>query len=351
MHFHFSMIKKSKSQNTAPVISSKKEETILLDDTLRPKKLAEYIGQEHVKNNLEIYIKAAQKRKQPLEHMLFYGPPGLGKTTLSHIIAYEMNSMLKITSGPALEKQADLAAILTNIKAGDVLFIDEIHRLRSNVEEILYSAMEDYALDIMIGKGPSARSMRIDIPQFTLIGATTKVSMVSAPLRDRFGSVIKLDFYTPSDLQTILKRSSSILQCSIDEKAALKIAERSRGTPRVANQLLKRIRDFAEILHEGDITEAVAHTSLGKLKIDHLGLNEHDIELLKTLIEKFDGGPVGVSTLAASLSEDQDTIEDVYEPYLLQIGFIERTPRGRKATKKAYQHIGLQDTRLQQSLL
>lgn len=349
------MIKSSKSTEPAKPArliegNSHQDDLSFLDVTLRPKSLDEYVGQEQIKSHLKVYIAAAKKRKEPLEHILFYGPPGLGKTTLSHIIANEMGVNIKITSGPVLEKQGDLAAIITNLKEGDILFIDEIHRLRSNIEEVLYSAMEDYAIDIMVGKGPSARSMRLNLPKFTLIAATTKMSMLSAPLRDRFGSITKLDFYTHDEIGSILKRSAKILNCTMEDEALTEISTRARGTPRVANRLLKRLRDFAEVLHEGVINQEVARKTLESLKVDPLGLDENDRVLLKTLIEKFGGGPVGLNTLAAATSEEQDTIEDVYEPYLIQIGFLERTPRGRKATQKAYEHLGITAPRLQENL-
>ncbi len=336
------MIERSKKTSPATRLTEPaSNQDDILDVTLRPKNLEEYIGQEQIKSHLKVYIAAAKKRQEPLEHQLFYGPPGLGKTTLSHIIAKEMGTSLKITSGPVLEKQGDLAAILTNLKEGDVLFIDEIHRLRSNIEEILYSAMEDFVIDIVIGKGPSARSMRINLPKFTLVGATTKVSMVSAPLRDRFGNITKLDFYSQTEMSHIVGRSARILNCAIEQPAISELAKRARGTPRVVNRLLKRVRDFADVLHEGKITTEVAKKTLAELKIDELGLDDNDRLVLRTLIEKFGGGPIGLNTLAAATSEEQDTIEDVYEPYLIQIGFLDRTPRGRKATLKAYQHLGL----------
>ncbi len=343
----------NKSPKPERIIQSnpKGDETGGLDISLRPKSLSEYVGQQKAKEQLKVYIAAAKKRQEPLEHLLFYGPPGLGKTTLAHIIAHEMGVNIKLTSGPVLEKQGDLASIITNLKEGDVLFIDEIHRLRSNVEEILYSAMEDYAIDIMVGKGPAARSMRLNLPKFTLVAATTKMSMLSSPLRDRFGSIIKLDFYTPGEIESILTRSAQILQCDMEKTAVSMIAGRARGTPRVANRLLKRIRDFADVLHQGSITESVSRESLENLQVDHLGLDQNDRLILSTLIEKFGGGPIGVNTLAAATSEDENTIEDVYEPYLIQIGFLERTPRGRKATEKAYQHLGIKEPGVQGRLL
>lgn len=311
-----------------------------LENSLRPKTLDEYIGQDKVKENMKIYIEAAKKRGEPLDHCLFYGPPGLGKTTLSNIISNEMNSNIKITSGPAISKAGDLAALLTNLSEFDVLFIDEIHRLSKSVEEILYPALEDYTLDIIIGKGPSARSIRLDLPKFTLIGATTKAGALTTPLRDRFGIIHKLELYTPKDLCTIVKRSSKILEVEIDEQAAMEIATRSRGTPRIANRLLKRVRDYAAVLGDGEITLKITKLALNKLEIDELGLDQTDRNVLQTIIEGYNGGPVGIESLAASTGEEIDTIEDVYEPYLMQIGFISRTPRGRIALPKAYTHLG-----------
>ena len=311
-----------------------------LENSLRPKTLDEYIGQSKVKENMKIYIEAAKKRGEPLDHCLFYGPPGLGKTTLSNIISNEMNSNIKITSGPAIEKPGDLAAILTNLSEFDVLFIDEIHRLSKSVEEILYPALEDFTLDIMIGKGPSARSIRLDLPRFTLIGATTKAGALATPLRDRFGIVHRLELYSPEELATIVKRSAKILGLEIEEEAAIEIARRSRGTPRIANRLLKRVRDYASVLGDGKITLKVTKHALNKLEIDELGLDETDRKLLDIMITQYSGRPVGIEALAVSLGEELDTIEDVYEPYLIQIGFIARTPRGRIPLKSAYDHLG-----------
>lgn len=310
------------------------------ENSLRPKTLDEYIGQDKVKENMKIYIEAAKKREEALDHVLLYGPPGLGKTTLSNIISNEMRSNLKITSGPAIEKPGDLAAILTGLSEFDVLFIDEIHRLSKSVEEILYPALEDYTLDIMIGKGPSAKSIRIDLPKFTLIGATTKAGALTTPLRDRFGIVERLELYSSTDLCTIVKRSSKILGVNIDERAAMEIARRSRGTPRIANRLLKRVRDYALVLGDGDIDLKIAKHALNKLEIDELGLDEIDRKLLETMIVQYNGRAVGIEALAASIGEEIDTIEDVYEPYLIQIGFIARTLRGRKVLPDAYRHLG-----------
>ena len=309
--------------------------------SLRPQYLNEYIGQEKVKDNLRIFIEAAEKRKEPLDHLLLYGPPGLGKTTLSTIVANEMGVNIKITSGPAIEKPGELAAILNNLSDNDILFIDEIHRLSTQVEEVLYPAMEDYAIDVVIGKGAGARSIRLDLPKFTLIGATTRVGMLSAPLRDRFGMVDKLEFYSNEDLKEIIMRSADVLGVSLDDEGALEIARRSRGTPRLANRLLKRCRDYAEVCHDGCISRDVAKSALDKLQVDSMGLDVNDRNILLTMIEKFDGGPVGLDTLAAAVGEDPGTIEDVYEPYFIMNGFINRTPRGRIVTELCYRHLGL----------
>lgn len=308
---------------------------------LRPQYLSEYIGQKKVKDNLHIFIEAAKKRNEPLDHLLLYGPPGLGKTTLSTIVANEMGVNIKITSGPAIEKPGELAAILNNLSDNDILFIDEIHRLSTQVEEVLYPAMEDYAIDVVIGKGAGARSIRLDLPRFTLIGATTRVGMLSAPLRDRFGMVDKLEFYTHDDLREIVMRSAEVLGVDIDEEGALEIARRSRGTPRLANRLLKRCRDYAEVCHDGHIDHDVAKAALDKLQVDSMGLDVNDRNILMTMIEKFAGGPVGLDTLAAAVGEDSGTIEDVYEPYFIMNGFINRTPRGRVVTDLCYRHFGL----------
>ncbi len=309
--------------------------------TLRPKHLEDYIGQEKVKEILKVYIDAAKGRNDPLDHVLLYGPPGLGKTTLSNIIANEMGVNIRITSGPAIEKQGDLAAILTNLNEGDVLFIDEIHRLSRSVEEILYPAMEDYALDIIIGKGPSARSIRIDLPKFTLIGATTRAGQMTTPLRDRFGVLMKLELYTPEELAEIVRRSAGILGMEISDDGAMEIASRSRGTPRIANRLLKRVRDFAQVMGDGKIDSNIANFALTKLEIDQLGLDNTDRRMLETIIKFYDGGPVGLETLAATVGEEAVTLEDVYEPYLMQIGYLSRTPRGRCVTRLAYEHLGI----------
>ncbi len=311
------------------------------DLTLRPKKIGEYVGQDKAKEYLDICIKAALKRGEALDHVLLYGPPGLGKTTLAGIIANEMNVNIRITSGPAIEKPGDLAAILTNMTENEVLFIDEIHRMSKSVEEILYPAMEDYALDIIIGKGPSARSIRLDLPKFTLVGATTKAGNLTSPLRDRFGVMLRLELYTPEQLCDIVVRSAGILGISIDKKGAMEIASRSRGTPRIANRLLKRVRDYAQVMGDGEITKEIADKALTMLEIDSIGLDKTDKRMLLAIINSFSGGPVGLETLAATIGEDAVTIEDVYEPYLLQLGFLNRTPRGRMVTKPAYDHLGL----------
>lgn len=321
-----------------------------LENSLRPKQLSDYIGQDKVKENLAVYMKAAKGRGEALDHVLLYGPPGLGKTTLAGIIANEMGVNIRITSGPAIEKQGDLAALLTNLQEGDVLFIDEIHRLNRSVEEVLYPAMEDRALDIIIGKGPSARSIRLDLPNFTLVGATTRAGQLSAPLRDRFGVIFRLELYTPQELAVIVKRSAGILGIDIDEKGAAMIASRSRGTPRIANRLLKRSRDFAEVKYNGVINEEAANEALSRMEVDELGLDSVDRRLLTTMIKNYNGGPVGLETIAAAVGEEAVTIEDVYEPYLMQIGFLSRTPRGRCVSPAAYKHLGIEQDG-QQSLI
>jgi len=317
------------------------EEDIRNDDTLRPKFLTDYIGQKKAKEMMKVYIEAAKGREEPLDHVLLYGPPGLGKTTLAGIIANEMGVHIKITSGPAIEKPGDVAAILNNLKEGDVLFVDEIHRLNRQVEEVLYPAMEDFAIDVVIGKGATSKSIRLELPKFTLIGATTRAGMLSAPLRDRFGVVNRLEYYTLSELKTIIVRSAGVLGVKVDEDAALEMARRSRGTPRLANRLLKRVRDFAEVKYDGKVTKEVATEVLALLNIDSYGLDHIDREILTTMIEKFNGGPVGLETIAVSIGEDTATIEDVYEPYLIQSGFLARTQRGRIVTELAYTHLGL----------
>lgn len=342
------MNKKQKTKNDASSSRANEESVAisftgddLLDVSLRPKHLAEFTGQKSILDNLNISIQAAKERKEPLDHLLFYGPPGLGKTTLAHIISQEMGVHIRVTSGPAIERSGDLASILTNLEPGDILFIDEVHRLHKVVEEMLYPAMEDYALDIILGKGPSARTVRLDLPKFTIIGATTRIGLMGSPLRDRFGIIQRLDFYTPDELCNIVMRSSKLLSIAIDQNAAFEIAKRSRGTPRIANRLLKRIRDFSQVRHNGNIDKAIIDEALLMLGVDLLGLDESDRRILLTLIEKHNGGPIGIETLAAATHEDVGTIEDVFEPFLMQLGFLKRTPRGRVATKRAYAHLGI----------
>lgn len=318
------------------------EEDIRIEGSLRPQYLKDYIGQEKAKHNLKIYIEAAKQRKDSLDHVLFYGPPGLGKTTLAGIIANEMGVHMKVTSGPAIEKPGEMAAILNNLQEGDVLFVDEIHRLNRQVEEVLYPAMEDFAIDIMIGKGATARSIRLDLPHFTLVGATTRAGLLTAPLRDRFGVIHHLEFYTEDQLKTIIQHSAKVLGVEIDSQGAAEMAKRSRGTPRLANRLLKRVRDFAQVKYDGKINKEVASFALDLLEVDKYGLDQTDRYILHTIIDKFQGGPVGLDTLAAAIGEDSGTIEDVYEPYLIQHGFLNRTPRGRVATERAYHHLGLE---------
>jgi Holliday junction DNA helicase RuvB len=324
------------------VSARQRNEDQRVDGSLRPKALAEYIGQDRVNTSLSVFIEAAKRRGEPLDHTLLYGPPGLGKTTLASIIATEMAVSLRVTSGPAIERAGDLVSILTNLKAGDVLFIDEIHRLNRVVEEVLYPALEDFAVDIIIGKGPAARSMRINLPRFTLVGATTRLALMTGPLRDRFGSVMRLDFYDVEAMTTIIKRSAVILNVNISDDGALAIARRARGTPRIANRLLKRVRDVAEVRGAPLVDGALAAEALEMLDVDELGLDDIDRRILRTIVEKFDGGPVGVDTISAATSEESDTIMDVYEPYLIQLGFLQRTPRGRVATRRAYEHLQIE---------
>jgi holliday junction DNA helicase RuvB len=318
----------------------RKEEDYPLENTLRPRRLAEFIGQQALKENLSVFITAAKQRQEPLDHVLFHGYPGLGKTSLAAIISYELGVNFRSTSGPVIERSGDLAAILTNLESGDVLFIDEIHRLNHVVEEILYPAMEDFKLDIIIGQGPSARTIKLDLPPFTLVGATTRAGLLSPPLRDRFGVTLRLEFYSPAELRPIVLRSARILGIPIDELGALEIAKRSRGTPRIANRLLRRVRDYAEVRADGQITRSVADQALKMLEVDEKGFDRMDRKILHTIIEKYDGGPVGIETLAAAVSEERDTLEDVYEPYLIQEGYLKKTPRGRMATRWAYEHLG-----------
>ena len=336
------MIKRDKPQKTRPLSQEdSKQESAQFENTLRPQTLKDYIGQEEMKKNLAIFVEAAKKREENLEHILIHGPPGLGKTTLAHIIAREMGVNIKVTSGPALEKQGDVASIITNLRDRDILFVDEIHRLRPVVEEVLYTAMEDFGLDLIIGKGPSARTMRLKLPRFTLIGATTKMSMLSSPLRDRFGSLIHLHFYDPESIQKIIERSADILECRIDPAAAALLAQCARQTPRIANRLLRRVRDFADYYGKKSIDKDTVLIAMEALGIDDLGLDAIDRDILNTIILKYRGGPVGLNTLAASISEEENTVEDIYEPFLLKLGFLERTPRGRLATQRAYDHLGV----------
>ena len=337
----FAPAQQPKSDEERLVTSNQRNEDVQVETSLRPRRLAEYIGQDRVKNNLSIFIQAARGREEPLDHILLYGPPGLGKTTLAAIIAAEMDVNLRVTSGPAIERQGDLVSILTNLKPGDVLFIDEIHRLNRVVEEVLYSAMEDFAVDIVIGKGPAARTMRINLPRFTLVGATTRLALLTGPLRDRFGAVLRLDFYDPAAMEQIVRRSAAILGVELDDSGAQTLAGRARGTPRIANRLLRRVRDVAQVAGAPVVDAGVADEALVLLEVDALGLDEIDRRILQAVILKFDGGPVGIETLAAATSEETDTIMDVYEPYLIQLGFLQRTPRGRIATRRAYEHLDI----------
>ncbi|MBI5753902.1 Holliday junction branch migration DNA helicase RuvB [Candidatus Peregrinibacteria bacterium] len=332
----------SEAENLEKLVNAPSAEVVQFENALRPKDLKAYVGQDLIRNNLSISIKAARKRKEPLDHILLHGSPGLGKTTLAHVIANEAGANLKITSGPALEKQGDVASIISNLQENDVLFIDEIHRLKPVVEEVLYTAMEDFGIDIVIGKGPSARNMRINLPKFTLIGATTKLSLISSPLRARFGNVFKLQFYSVEEIKEIILRSATILNTNIDEEVATLLAKSCRQTPRIANRLLKRVRDFADINNNSVINKTILIQTLKSLGVDDLGLDETDREILGVIVDKFRGGPVGLNTLAAAVSEEENTIEDIYEPFLIQLGFLERTPRGRIATKRAYEHLNVE---------
>jgi Holliday junction DNA helicase RuvB len=336
---------------TQNLVSAEENDEDKILFSLRPRNISEYIGQQNIRENLSICLTAAKKRREPVEHLMLYGPPGLGKTTLAHIVAVEMGANIRVTSGPAIERAGDLASILTNLSDGDILFIDEIHRLNRNIEEVLYPAMEDYAIDLILGKGPSAKTMRIDLPRFTLVGATTKMGSLSSPLRDRFGVSFRLEFYSEDELSEIIKRAASILNINIDSAGIAEIAKRSRRTPRIANRILKRVRDFAEVKHRGIVTKNIAKEALNSLEIDELGLDKNDREYLSCIINKFAGGPVGVETIAAAISEDRDTIEDMIEPYLIQIGFVDRTRRGREATEAAYNHIGVKSKASQEKLI